>query len=1057
MFSRSVKLFIIFIWVASLFGGTALTLAASGRPPAPPQPGPKIGPRSFELGSQAGFPLPDSPATVPAITGAPGTSFTFLRQFGVTGQPYLADTAHLNRPWGLGLASNGIWVTEMEGTRVLRYNAADGTYGGLQIGAARQADYPDFTLDWPTDVAVGPNQHIWVASHSSQVLEFDAGGNFLRALGQAWNWGGDNDHFSYPGGLALDASGNLYVADGAGDWNNPNTNHRVQIFDKTGVYTATIGITGATGTDNNHLNQPRHLTVEGNRLYIADAFNHRIQIFDITNPHLPVYFATIGVSGVTGNDNAHLNQPCGVTVDANFVYVADTNNQRVQIFNKITRAYVATIGQGWGQDNNHFKRPSDLVIDNSNLYVADYDNFRVQVFSATTRAYVRTIGVTGVPYLTDNLHYNSPQGVAAAPDGSLYIAEYSGQRLVKLNAAGTPQWAIGHPGVRGGQNGENDYFNWPADVAVAPNGRVAVADQWNHRIQIYNPDGTYFARLGISSQSGTDNLHFAAPSGVSFASSGYLLVADTNNQRVQVFDPSFNYVHTLGVTGVVGSDNAHFNNPSDAAMDSLGNIYVSDLWNHRVQVFNSAYTYIRTMGITGLDGNDHRTFNEAQRVAVDSKDQVYVSDRWNKRIQVFDKNGGYLATVGGEWGAEPGHIDSAFGLDVSRDGVVYSTDDWNNHRVQKFSMGAAAGVQRNVNGFGNRNTNSLYGLAVFNDEMYVGAYNNASAYLYAMNTAGVWRTVTSNGFGEPANTQVLGLSVFNGQLYVATCNFNFGAQMWRYDGLSWEKVANAGIDDTDNACFKTTSVYAGQIYITSYSQTTKATRVYRSATGSLGSWSKVLDFNTPGPTAEPDQREIGAFGSYNGFLYLTTYDYSEGVTGGQVWRSADGSSWAKVGANGFGDPNNQGLTGLEVFSGQLYVGTYNFLQGAELWRCTLCDSTDWVKVQDNGFENGLDSNGDGQVDNFKADAMIVHNGNLYIELGNWLGSGMQVWRSANGTTWQPVMKNGFGDPLSRQASFWKNGVVEFNNRLYYLVVNSGKGGQVWELFERFVYAPLIKK
>ena len=87
-----------------------------------------------------------------------------------------------------------------------------------------------------------------------------------------------------------------------------------------------------------------------------------------------------------------------------------------------------------------------------NIYVADYRNQRVQQFSAA-RAYVRTYGTTGVPYLTDGVHFNEPGGVAVARDGSLYVVRRrppAGQ----AGRQGVPLWTVGEPGIYGGWNGE---------------------------------------------------------------------------------------------------------------------------------------------------------------------------------------------------------------------------------------------------------------------------------------------------------------------------------------------------------------------------------------------------------------------------------------------------------------------------------------------------------------------------------------------------------------------------------------------------------------------------
>lgn len=165
---------------------------------------------------------------------------------------------------------------------------------------------------------------------------------------------------------------------------------------------------------------------------------------------------------------------------------------------------------------------------------------------STARQYVRTIGVTGVPYLTDGQHFFHPRGVAVAENGALYITEESGNRLVKLTASGQPVWAVGHPGVAGGWDGDNDLLDEPDGVALDRNGQVFVADKYAHGVQGFSVDGAYVRTLGEPGKSGSDNGHFRAPRGVAFGPNGYLHVANTDNQRIQIFDASFNYVATFG-------------------------------------------------------------------------------------------------------------------------------------------------------------------------------------------------------------------------------------------------------------------------------------------------------------------------------------------------------------------------------------------------------------------------------------------------------------------------------------------------------------------------------
>src|SRR2546422_722226 len=95
-----------------------------------------------------------------------------------------------------------------------------------------------------------------------------------------------------------------------------------------------------------------------------------IALIGFSNHHAyatPVYLSTIGVTGVSGTDNAHFDTPQGVAVDSSDnIYVTDTNNQRVQIFNS-AGVYQSTLGVTGviGTDNAHFNFPRVVAVDSS--------------------------------------------------------------------------------------------------------------------------------------------------------------------------------------------------------------------------------------------------------------------------------------------------------------------------------------------------------------------------------------------------------------------------------------------------------------------------------------------------------------------------------------------------------------------------------------------------------------------------------------------------------------------------------------------------------------------
>jgi sugar lactone lactonase YvrE len=598
--------------------------------------------------------------------------FWYERTFGETEVAFFADTEHIYNPEGIGLdASGNLWVAETLGARVLKYSGNGAFLDSIgEAGRVWLADNQH--ISQPQDVAVDGDGNVWVVDQNShRVVKFNPAGNFLSLLGVTWEAGIDNDHFNNPRGVAFDSEDNVYVSDVG--------NHRIQIFDQTGSYQTTIGVTGVSGADNTHFSSPWRIAVdEDDNLYVADLDNERVQIFNSSHN----YVATLGVTGVLGDDDSHFNNPRGAAVDTDWIYIADGGNHRIQIFDRATRAYHATLGDGPGIDYS-LNWPGDVAVDTAgNIYVADELYCRVQKFNSNLE-YVRTFGTTGVPYLTDEKHYNLPVAVAVDDSGNIGIVEdeFRGHRFIKLDSSGEPLFTLGEAGVNG--SGVNHFAN-PSDVTFDAEGNIYVVDQWNHRIQIFDSDGGYMNTLGTGLGVGPYQFNF--PSGVAVDGSGKIYVADTENHRVQIYDGDRIFIGTIGISGVPGSDDLHLNWPHDVEVDSDGNIYIADTLNRRVQVFDSSRAWKMRLGETGVWGDGSLHFSEPFGVAVDLQGKIYVADQLNNRVQVFSGGGTYLATIGGSWGAQVDQFRYPTGVDVDADGNVYIADKFN-HRIQNYAPG----------------------------------------------------------------------------------------------------------------------------------------------------------------------------------------------------------------------------------------------------------------------------------------------------------------------------------------------------------------------------------
>ena len=148
--------------------------------------------------------------------------------------------------------------------------------------------------------------------------------------------------------------------------------------------------------------------------------------------------------GEPGDGPGQFSDPTGIAVAGGEVFVSDARNGRIQVFDfdgAFKRAFRAT-GDGT------LGRPMNLTIAGDALYVADYWNDRVEVFGLDG-AHRRSIGRAG----SGPGEFNAPGGVAVAANGDLLIADFYNQRVQQLRADGgfAGQWgATGEVGVRAG-------------------------------------------------------------------------------------------------------------------------------------------------------------------------------------------------------------------------------------------------------------------------------------------------------------------------------------------------------------------------------------------------------------------------------------------------------------------------------------------------------------------------------------------------------------------------------------------------------------------------------
>ncbi|MDM8181541.1 MULTISPECIES: NHL repeat-containing protein [Marinobacter] len=252
----------------------------------------------------------------------------------------------------------------------------------------------------------------------------------------------------------------------------------------------------------------------------------------------PPYSLTLAW-GEKGSAPGQFNDPTGIAVTDTEVFISDARNGRIQVFDHqghFKREFGAP-GDGIGE----LGRPMNLTIHNDKLYVPEYMNDRIQVFSLTGEP-LRIIGSPG----KGPGQFNAPAGVAVANDGDLFVADFYNHRVQHLNADGSfvKQW--GTTGKTGRSAGE---FTYPTDVALGKDGALYVADGYGNRVQVFDAGGDFLHKWGgpfALGLYGPFKGWFTTATSIAIGPEDNAFVADFYNDRIQKFAADGGYLTAFG-------------------------------------------------------------------------------------------------------------------------------------------------------------------------------------------------------------------------------------------------------------------------------------------------------------------------------------------------------------------------------------------------------------------------------------------------------------------------------------------------------------------------------
>lgn len=594
-------------------------------------------------------------------------------------------------------------------------------------------------------IAVGPKGNVYISMREHNIVNrVDPKGMMTRVAGSGESgFAGDGGpavdaKLKMPAGLALDAKGNLYIAD--------RENHRVRRVDTRGRITTVAG-NGTAGFSGDggpaleaSLNLPSGIAFdsEGN-LYIADRSNDRIRRVD--RKGIIQTFAGNGEDGYRGDaglaTEAQLSKPFGLAFDTkNNLYIADRGNNRVR---KVSAKGIITTLAGDGGfffmgDNGPAYRasvagPTGVAADkNGNVYIADRNNNRIRVVDSL--GMIRTVVGTGQQsYNGDselardtNLHL--PFGVALDAEGRLLIIDRSHYRIRRVDVARGSVETVAGNGVKqfGGDGGPatGAKLSFPHGMFVDKDDNLIFSDKAHFRIRKISPDGI------IQTIAGTGDRGNIGDGGPALEASLYSVTMLAQNSKREIFflSPSgfVSLIRKITPDGIIHhfldtgeekyqkailaskkglsmkSDIVPITNFSDLVIDPKDNLYITDRLNHQIRKVDTEGNIVTFAGTGDSDyfGDggpaSEGAFRDPQALALDAAGNLYVADAANNRIRKIDTRG-IISTIAGNGD----HEDSGDGgpalkagirsmdyLAVSPAGELHIVES-NTHRIRKIT------------------------------------------------------------------------------------------------------------------------------------------------------------------------------------------------------------------------------------------------------------------------------------------------------------------------------------------------------------------------------------
>ena len=455
--------------------------------------------------------------------------------------------------------------------------------------------------------------------------------------------------FNAPEGILAADANTIYVAD--------TGNNAIRRIDLAAGQVTTIA--GTAG-----FNSPRGLFLSSTTLYVADTGNHTIRSIDLTTNQVSTIAGTAGQSGSADGVGtaAQFNEPRGLTLINNILYVTDAKNHTIRSLNPASRQVTTHAGQA-GQTGStdglrtaaRFNMPYGMAQIGQVFYVADAGNGTVRRIALVTgQNQVLTVaGAAATIGCQDGVgsqaRLNSPRGEMVIDGNNLYFSDSANHTLRSIDlGSNTVTTRAGACGQAGFTEGVGGIARFSTPFGLALRGRMLyLVDVFNNRIRQVNLDTYEVTTLAGTGGGGAIDgtclsAEFNRPRSLALGDNNTLYVADTQNQLIRRIDLQTCTVTTLaGTAGTFGSNDgpctsALFYNPRSLAFDASGTLYVHDISNYTVRAIapplsRSTCQVTTLAGQAGISGYQDGTglgarFADVTGLLYDGQGSLYVGD-----------------------------------------------------------------------------------------------------------------------------------------------------------------------------------------------------------------------------------------------------------------------------------------------------------------------------------------------------------------------------------------------------------------------------------------------